>query len=158
MAIDLQLASMDDSNIPGQESFELWVEESLFAIGRRPEDLTIRLVDEEEITDLNFRFRSKNKPTNVLAFPFEPIDGVDYQSLGDVVICVGVVKNQAEQQGITFLNHLSHMVIHGTLHLCGYDHVSDDQAVIMEAVEKGILAKLALVNQENTDSILPTAT
>ncbi len=148
MAIDLQLAGFDDvadgAEIPSSETIDWWVAETFLAIDRSPENLTVRVVNEEEITELNHRYRGKDNPTNVLAFPFESVAEVDYHSLGDIVICFSVVKNESNQQHKSVQSHFAQMVIHGTLHLCGFDHQTDDQAATMEGVEKSILANIGV--------------
>lgn len=144
MAIDLQLAGCDSAEVPDLATIDWWVTETFLAIEQSPENLTVRVVDQAEITALNDRYRGKNKPTNVLAFPFESVAEVDYQSLGDIVICLSVVKDQANQQHKAVKNHFAHMVIHGALHLCGFDHQTDSQAETMEGLEKSILANVGI--------------
>ncbi|WP_424948299.1 rRNA maturation RNase YbeY [Candidatus Spongiihabitans sp.] len=150
MTIDFQLAGFDDvadgAEIPGLATIEGWVTETFLAIERAPENLTVRVVNEEEITALNHRYRGQDKPTNVLAFPFESVAEVDYRSLGDIVICFAVVKNESNQQHKTVQSHFAQMVIHGTLHLCGFDHQTETQAAAMEEVEKSILANIGVNN------------
>ena len=105
-------------------------------------ELTIRLVDAEESQQLNHEYRGKNKPTNVLSFPFEIPPGVPLQLLGDLIICVPVVIAEAQEQDKTAEAHWAHMVVHGCLHLLGYDHINDEEAEEMEALERQILAEL----------------
>lgn len=109
-------------------------------------DLTVRLVDSIESQQLNNTYRGKDKPTNVLSFPFEaPVDiPLDEEYLGDLVICVPVVNQEAEEQGKPALHHWAHMVIHGTLHLLGYDHITDDDAEEMEQLERELLLQLGI--------------
>ncbi len=144
MAIDLQLASRFNAEVPDLQDINKWVSISFAAIGRTPADLTIRVVDAAEITDLNHRYRGKNQPTNVLAFPFEAVAEVDYHPLGDIVICFSVVKNESGQQDISVFSHFAHMVVHAALHLCGYDHQTDEDAVVMADLEKRILAAIGV--------------
>jgi len=109
-------------------------------------ELLIRVVDEAEIQDLNKRYRDKDQPTNVLSFPSDlPIE-IDESILGDVVICTSVVTNEAAAQNKTFENHLTHMAIHGTLHLLGFDHIEESDANEMEALEVKILEKINIDN------------
>lgn len=105
-------------------------------------ELTIRLVGSEESQALNYQYRGKNKPTNVLSFPFEVPVGVPLQLVGDLVICIPVVTAEAEEQGKTPQAHWAHMVIHGCLHLLGYDHINDEEAEEMEGIERRLLAEL----------------
>ncbi len=111
-------------------------------------ELAIKIVDSIEITDLNTRYRHKNKPTNVLSFPFDiPPDLQDQLLfLGDVVICAEVVNKEALEQNITKKAHWAHMVIHGTFHLLGYDHENEADAAIMEDKEIHILTLLGFPN------------
>ena len=112
---------------------------------QKPEmDMTIRIVDEHEITDLNHRYRGKDKPTNVLAFPGEEISEINYSYLGDVIICLDVLTREAIQENKHLENHFAHLVVHGTLHLCGLDHQHDEEANIMETAEKNILRRIGL--------------
>ena len=107
-------------------------------------ELTIRIVDLAEITELNATYRHKDKPTNVLSFPFEtPAEvALDTPLLGDVVICAPVVEQEAIAQQKPLEAHWAHMVVHGTLHLLGFDHEEEDEAAIMEAHESTILCSL----------------
>src|SRR5690606_20131870 len=96
---------------------------------RQEAELTIRIVDEEESRILNRDYRGKDKPTNVLSFPFEAPPGLDaWPLLGDLVICAPVVAREAVEQGKPLMAHWAHMVVHGVLHLLGYDHEEDEDA------------------------------
>jgi probable rRNA maturation factor len=135
----LQIAT-DAAGVPDADRFERWAVAALE--GRGDGGLVIRVVDEAESRDLNRRYRHKDKPTNVLSFPFEPVPGIDETHLGDLVICAPVVQRQAVEQGKTCEAHWAHMVVHGVLHLLGYDHETDTDAGVMEALETGILHTL----------------
>lgn len=104
-------------------------------------ELTLRIVDEAESQQLNSTFRHKNKPTNVLAFPYEQAD-----YLGDLVVCAGIVAKEAKSQGKNNLAHWAHLLVHGTLHLQGYDHLVDSERQAMETLEIAILKKLHFPN------------
>ncbi len=120
-----------------------WVECALE--GRHPAaELAVRIVDEAEITALNRRYRGKDGATNVLSFPFDAMPGVETEQLGDVVICAPVVAAEAVTQGKSLQAHWAHIVIHGVLHLLGFDHHLDDEAQQMEALEIRLLASLGL--------------
>ncbi len=109
-------------------------------------ELLIRIVDEQEIQNLNKTYRDKDKTTNVLSFPSDlPIE-IDESILGDVVICTSVVKAEANSQNKSFNDHLIHMAVHGTLHLLGYDHIEDNDAQKMEDLEIKILEKMQIAN------------
>ncbi|WP_129139637.1 rRNA maturation RNase YbeY [Modicisalibacter coralii] len=103
-------------------------------------ELTVRFVDDDESRGLNHDYRGRDRPTNVLSFPFEAPAGLDLPLLGDLVICHGVVDREAREQAKPLAHHYAHMVIHGTLHLLGYDHIDDAEAEEMEALERRILA------------------
>ena len=106
-------------------------------------ELSLRLVDEAESADLNQRYRGKAGPTNVLSFPFEPPPGIKGpRYLGDLVICVPVVAREAAEQGKAPEAHWAHLVVHGVLHLLGYDHLDEAEAQAMEALETRLLANL----------------
>jgi len=108
--------------------------------------VTLRVVDAEESADLNNAYRGKNKPTNVLSFPMdmpeEFFDVLDLVMLGDLVVCASVVRDEAEQQGKTEQAHWAHMLVHGMLHLQGFDHISDAEAEEMEALEIKLLTQM----------------
>ncbi len=109
-------------------------------------EVTIRIVDEAESQRLNFDYREKDKPTNVLSFPFQCPPGIELPLLGDLVICAQVVALEAAEQGKTLQAHWAHMVVHGSLHLLGFDHINEDDAEEMEAEEIQILHDLGFAN------------
>lgn len=122
-----------------------WVRAALAHAGRDGE-VSVRVVDETEMAELNQRFRHKPGPTNVLAFPFEPAPGVDAALLGDVVVCAPVLEREAAAQGKTPEAHWAHLLVHGTLHLLGFDHQEAAEAREMEATERRILAGLGFAD------------
>ena len=111
-------------------------------------EMTIRIVDKDEITTLNSTYRHQNKATNVLSFPFDMPEGIeiDIPLLGDLVICAEVIEEEAQAQHKTVNAHWAHMLVHGILHLLGYDHEKNNEAERMEAEEILILAKLGFNN------------
>lgn len=157
LTVDIQRVCEDDDQ-PPPPKIRQWVEAALThcalnnsPASRPPNDanaasvsaeLTVRIVDEREIRELNLSYRGMDKPTNVLSFPADLPDHIDLPLLGDVVICAAVVKREAEQQHKVAEHHWAHMVIHGCLHLLGYDHIDDDDAATMEALEVAILEDL----------------
>jgi len=148
MSVELQIAS-DCSELPEQQSLIDWVKLGLQQ--QKDAEVVIRLVDEDESAALNEAYRQKKGPTNVLSFPFEspsglPDGALSEETLGDLVICVPVIMREAQEQDKTPTNHYAHMVIHGILHLLGYDHIDDADADIMEAKEIRILASLNIGN------------
>ncbi len=144
--LDLQLAT-EAGDLPAEAQLRHWVE---LALRQRTADseLTIRLVDAEEGQELNRTYRHKDYATNVLSFPAEVPDGpdgeplLDIPLLGDLVICVPVVEREAREQNKALEAHWAHLVIHGCLHLLGYDHIDDEEAEEMEGLERQLLAEL----------------
>ena len=140
--IDYQLAT-DATQVPETAQLERWV---TTVLEHHPEEhrfeVTIRIVDADESQALNAEYRDKNRPTNVLSFPFEAPQGIELPLLGDLIICQSVVAREATQQQKPLMQHYAHMVIHGTLHLLGYDHMEDDDAETMEQLERRLLARL----------------
>jgi probable rRNA maturation factor len=105
-------------------------------------ELSVRIVDEPEMRELNARYRHKDYPTNVLSFPAGLPPGVDVPLLGDIVICAPLVTREAAEQHKAPRAHWAHLLVHGTLHLLGHDHERARDAEVMEALERRILAGL----------------
>ncbi len=149
MRVDVQVAS-ETAGIPASKAIRNWVECAVRAADPgRDVEVSVRVVDEPEMRDLNREYRDRDMPTNVLAFAahddsFEPPG--DRPLLGDIVVCAGVVAREAQEQGKPLAHHWGHMLVHGTLHLLGHDHVSTSQAVAMEALERRILASLGIAD------------
>jgi len=142
MTLEVEIQIVTETNeLPTQEDFILWVRSALL-LGPEQVELVIRIVDEAESQQLNRDYRGKDGPTNVLSFPFDAPPEVDSPLLGDLVVCAPVVAREAQEQGKTELAHWAHMVVHGVLHLQGYDHQTDTEAEQMEGLEKEILQKL----------------
>lgn len=139
IVVDIQSATSDPC--PDEDDIRHWVEAALHGRGDDAE-VSVRLVDEEEMTALNSRYRDKAGSTNVLSFPADLPAGVDHPLLGDIVICPAVVNREAAEQDKTPPQHWSHMLVHGSLHLLGYDHVEPSDARVMEALETEILQDL----------------
>ena len=116
------------------------------ALGSHAGGVVILLTDDETVRDLNDRFRGKNKPTNVLSFPAAEMPGADPQPLGDIVLAYGVCAREAGEQSKTLTSHLTHLVVHGVLHLLGRDHDDDAEAEAMEGEERSILASLGVAD------------
>ncbi len=142
--LDLQIACKHD-NLPQKPQFVAWTSAALSPFNK-PFELTIRLVEVDESQQLNLQYRGKDSSTNVLSFPFEVPDGIELSLIGDLVICAGVVEQEAQEQDKTLEAHWAHMVIHGCLHLLGFDHLEESEAQEMEALEIDILAKLGFNN------------
>ena len=127
---------------PSDEKIQNWVETILAAEQEKDAELTVRIVDENESAELNEEYRNKTGSTNVLSFPFECPSEVELNLLGDLVICAPVVEREAKQQGKPSQAHWAHMLVHGILHLLGYEHIDKDDAQKMESHEIEIMAAL----------------
>jgi len=143
VTLDLQLAS-DAANIPSENQFRQWSQ--LAWQGDEPTEVTIRIVDEPEMHALNSQYRGKDKPTNVLSFPFEAPAGIHIPLAGDLVICAPIVAQEAREQYKDTHAHWAHMIIHGMLHLQSYDHIDDNEAEEMEGLEIRLLAQIGITN------------
>lgn len=143
--LELELQVVDGlQEVPEQNQFEAWVAAALQEGTAR--EMSIRIVDEAEGRALNHQYRGKDYATNVLSFPFEAPEGVPVEYLGDLVICAPVVLREAAEQGKAVESHWAHMVVHGVLHLQGFDHINQDDAQVMETLEKDIMARLGYPN------------
>lgn len=118
-------------------------------------EISVRLTSDEDVHALNRQYRQKDKPTNVLSFPMVQPDLIDTVSqnsddgellLGDIVLAHGVCVNEAQDKGVTVEEHATHLLVHGTLHLLGYDHMDDDEADAMEEIERQALATLGIAD------------
>ncbi|MFC5076972.1 Endoribonuclease YbeY [Vibrio thalassae] len=136
--LDLQIAVESEQGLPSADQFQHWLDKTIIPFQQNAE-LTIRIVDEEESQQLNRDYRGKDKPTNVLSFPFEAPTGMEMDLLGDMIICRQVVEKEAIEQSKPLIAHWAHMVVHGSLHLLGYDHIEDAEAEEMEALETEIM-------------------
>ena len=124
----------DSTDIPTRPQFRRWVKAALM----QEAEIVLRIVDEAEGCELNHNFRGKNCTTNVLTFVYD-----DTQPLtGDIVLCAPIVSQEAQQQHKNLTAHYAHLTVHGILHLQGYDHIEDAEAVVMEQMETQILARL----------------
>jgi len=145
MIIDLQIACEQESGLPTAEQIEQWATAAVQPQSDEVE-MTVRIVDEAESHELNLNYRGKDRPTNVLSFPFECPDEVELPLLGDLVICRQVVEREAQEQDKPLMAHWAHMVVHGSLHLLGYDHIEDDEAEEMESLETQIMTGLGFAD------------
>ena len=139
--VDLQIATENIEGLPTEEQIVQWATAAVQPEGDEVE-MTVRIVDESESHDLNLTYRGKDRPANVLSFPFECPDEVELPLLGDLVICRQVVEREAVEQEKPLMAHWAHMVVHGSLHLLGYDHVEDNEAEEMESLETQIMQGL----------------
>ena len=145
MIIDLQIACEQETGLPIAEQIEQWATAAVQPQSDEVE-MTVRIVDEAESHELNLNYRGKDRPTNVLSFPFECPDEVELPLLGDLVICRQVVEREAQEQDKPVMAHWAHMVVHGSLHLLGYDHIEDDEAEEMESLETQIMTGLGFAD------------
>ena len=139
--VDLQVATENIEGLPTEAQIVQWATAAVQPEGDEIE-MTVRIVDEAESHDLNLTYRGKDRPTNVLSFPFECPDEVELPLLGDLVICRQVVEREAAEQEKPLMAHWAHMVVHGCLHLLGYDHIEDNEAEEMESLETQIMQGL----------------
>lgn len=149
VTLDLQLAHGDDASatlVPDAEQCTAWVSAALQHTDISVAELTIRTVDEAESRELNHTYRGKDYPTNVLSFPFDADIPLPVRLLGDLVICVPVMVREAAEQDKPLLAHWAHLIVHGTLHLLGYDHIEDAEAEQMEALEIEILSQFDIAD------------
>lgn len=138
---------------PSVSQLECWAQAVFTQENLAEAEITLRLVDEAEIQALNKQYRGKDKPTNVLSFPAEiPAEvTLELPFFGDIILCVPVIQQEACEQKKPELAHWAHMVVHGILHLLNYDHMSDQDAKIMEEKEILILKTLNFTNPYNDD-------
>lgn len=126
-----------------------WALEAHQAVSKDDHSLVVRISDEDEARQLNADYRAKDYATNVLSFTYEANEYDESQHLGDIVICDQVIINEAKEQNKEYEAHFAHMVVHGVLHLNGYDHEETAEAEEMEQLEVEILAKLKFQNPYN---------
>jgi len=140
--VEVQYAA-SSGDIPCENTFQSWAGKIEV---ETTQEVALRIVDEAEMTQLNQQYRKKSGATNVLSFPAEFPDGVDVPFLGDIIICAPVVAKEAADQGKSLDSHWAHMVVHGILHLQGYDHIDDAEAEQMESLEIKIMHLLGFAN------------
>ena len=146
MGLELAVqCAVEDSEAPDEAAFRGWAEAVLN--GRREAtELVIRIVDADEGRALNATWRGRDRPTNVLAFPAELPPELEMPLLGDLVLCAPVVAAEAGEQGKSVNDHYAHLIVHGLLHLLGFDHDNEGEAERMEAEERCILAGLGIAD------------
>lgn len=142
MKLELDMQHESDQPSPQESDIRRWINAALE--GRRDGDteISLRLVDNEEMAALNETWRGKKGSTNVLSFPSDLPAELNLPLLGDIVICIPVVQREAQEQGKALDAHWAHMTVHGTLHLLGFDHIEENEALAMETMETDILATL----------------
>lgn len=140
----------ESSELPAAVYFERWINAALkdeSILSQANVEIVVRIVGEAESQALNHRYRKKDKPTNVLSFPYD----LDEEHIGDLVICLPLVVKEAKEQQKTTESHWAHLVVHGCLHLVGYDHISDQDAHRMEQREVEILSEFGYENPYGED-------
>lgn len=142
--ISVQVA-VKNPGIPKEQQLQAWVDAAL-AETITDAEICVRIVDAQEIQELNKHYRNKDKPTNVLSFPYQDELTADNNIQGDIIICAQVVADEANATGNDLIAQWAHMTVHGTLHIQGYDHETDQEAAAMEQLEIAILAKLGFNN------------
>ena len=151
LELDIQWAT-EELEVPSKPQCYQWINSAMQGDNKNSvNELTVRFVEVEEIQQLNRDYRNMDKPTNVLSFPFEQPPGLielgeELPYLGDIVICPEIVLREAAEQNKSEIAHWAHMMIHGALHLQGFDHIDDAEAEAMEALEVQILEKLGFAN------------
>ena len=141
----LEMDSIDEASLPTDEQIHAWVDMVLNEL-KPGAELTVRIVDEDEIAALNEEYRNKQGSTNVLSFPIDEELPLPVPLLGDLVISAAVVEREAKQQNKDIASHWAHMIIHGTLHLLGFDHLEEADTTEMEQTEIILLGKLGISN------------
>jgi len=143
---DLQSETPDsgDDDVPEPELLQVWATAAY--LGNAPAIASVLVATADEIQRLNKQYRDKDKPTNVLSFPMQSPEEVDVCLLGDIALCASIIKQEAKQQSKSEESHWAHMLVHGMLHLQGYDHITNDEAEEMEQLEIKILDQLGFNN------------
>lgn len=149
--IEIDLQNACEAEIPALENLQNWAQSALVGDAKNQNwEMALRVVDAEEGREINRDYRGKDYATNVLSFEFElpdlVVEDMEMPYLGDLVICAPVVEKEAKEQNKDLIAHWAHLVVHGVLHLQGYDHLTDEEAEEMEALEVEILAKLGFEN------------
>ena len=139
--IDIEINSTS-TTIPSAENIERWISAALKSDELTNAEVSVYIVDDLESQTLNKQYRGKDSATNVLSFPADIPESVGIPLLGDLVVCAPVVEREAQEQQKTLEAHWAHMLVHGTLHLLGYDHIEDDEADAMESLETHLITKM----------------
>jgi probable rRNA maturation factor len=157
--IDLQINIDDNINLPSLSDLTKYADAAFSQADTKltEAEMCIVIVDEEESHKLDLEYRGKDRPTNVLSFPYEYPEGLPPEAIGnligDLVICKSVVEREAKEQNKPLEAHWAHMVVHGTLHLLGYDHITDEEAAVMEPLETKIMLDLGFSDPYADDEI-----
>ena len=142
--LDFQVVSKSKS-LPSKEQFQCWVD-AILSDESQNSEIVIRIIDEAEMILFNEQYRDKKGPTNILSFPFDVPEGIESDLLGDLLVCAPIVEKESQQQKKILDHHWAHMIVHGVLHLLGYDHINESDAEEMETLEIEILIKIKIEN------------
>jgi probable rRNA maturation factor len=142
--VGVQIVSQSDQ-LPSQEQFQYWID-AVLSDNTQNSEIVIRIIDEPEMVKFNKQYRDKKGATNILSFPFDVPDGVESNLLGDLLVCAPIVEKEALIQHKKIEHHWAHMIVHGVLHLLGYDHIENEEAEEMEVLEIKILKKIKIKN------------
>lgn len=154
VTVELQQAVISQEDIPSEETLAAWAQKALETGGRTEDaELTVRLVEPQEIRNLNALYRHIDKPTNILSFPFECPEEVKLPLIGDLIVCMEVLRREAADQHKSVEEHFAHLIVHGTLHLIGYDHIEPQDAAVMEPLEIRAVEALGFDNPYKDDEI-----
>lgn len=157
VSVDIEIAT-DGDDPPEPDSIKRWLhavlERELPADDPREVEISVRVVDREESHTLNKRYRHKDAPTNVLSFPSDLPSDLPFRHLGDIVLCAPVIGDEAREQGKAVDDHWAHMLVHGALHLLGYDHIDEVDATVMESLEVEILSQFGVADPYESSSTI----
>lgn len=152
--VELQVAVVNQEGIPDEETLAKWAQKALEIGGRTTDaELTVRVVEPDEIQHLNGIYRHMDKPTNILSFPFECPEEVELPLIGDLIVCLKVLQKEALEQHKSIEEHFAHLIVHGCLHLIGYDHIKDEDAAVMEPLEIKAVEALGFDNPYKDDEL-----
>ena len=151
--VDFQVI-FKSSEQPNQQQIQYWID-TVLENSEENTEIVVRIVDEQESAQLNENYRHRSGPTNILSFPFEApeIEGFTSELLGDLVICAPVLEREAIEQQKNIFDHWAHIIVHGVLHLLGYDHIDETEAEEMENIEIALLKKMNINNPYITQVI-----
>lgn len=142
--VEIQSVSQS-AQLPSQQQFQYWID-AVLSDSSQNSEIVIRIIDEVEMIQFNEQYRDKKGTTNILSFPFDVPDGVESNLLGDLLVCAPIVEKEALIQHKKIEHHWAHMIVHGVLHLLGYDHIENEEAEEMEVLEIKILKKIKIKN------------
>ncbi|BAP58527.1 rRNA maturation RNase YbeY [Candidatus Tachikawaea gelatinosa] len=145
LVLNIQIACSTPKYLPKKKDIYNWINATIPSL-KYKKSITLRVVNKKESSELNFKYRGKKNPTNILSFSFLETNLNHIPLIGDLVICAEILENEAYYQKKKIKEHWAHIIIHGTLHLFGYDHVSNHQKKIMENLEKKIMMSLGYCN------------